>query len=147
MRYDNVSDNRKIRSTSSEEGCSNNKSEVDDNNNDNNFQGKLLARCGTLDDRTTAFMKWLSYESKQDHPSHSSNVPIILKKFIKDKQTILYDKNLKSEIDVEIKEGVPFCKYCNLDDCSHVGFTVFLEQMCENHSSDQELSVDDIIDT
>jgi|GEM_PF-6875535 hypothetical protein len=36
-------------------------------------------------------------------------------KFIKDKQAILYDKNLGSEIDIEIKESVPFCSYCDMD--------------------------------
>jgi hypothetical protein len=52
---------------------------------------------------------------------------------------------LESEIDVEINEGVPFCRYCNLDDCSHVGFTVSLEQMLEDRASNQELSIDDIV--
>jgi len=48
---------------------------------------------------------------------------IILRRFIKDRRTTLYDKNLESEVDVEINEDVLFCRYCNLDDCSHVGFT------------------------
>jgi hypothetical protein len=79
-------------------------------------------------------------------PTNSSDIPIILRKFIKDKHTTLYDKNLESEIDVEIKEGVPFCRYCNVDDCSHVGFTISLEQMCEDHASNKEFSIDDIAD-
>jgi len=71
---------------------------------------------------------------------------IILRRFIKDRRTTLYDKNLESEVNVEINKGVPFCRYCNLDDCSHVGFTISLEQMCEDFSSNQELLVDDIVD-
>lgn len=50
-------------------------------------------------------------------------MPIILRKFIKDKHATLYDKQLESEIDVEINEGIPFCSYRKLDDCSHVGFS------------------------
>jgi hypothetical protein len=139
MRYD-IND-KKNRINGSEGGGNESNS---DNNNGNNSHGSLLAnKCRTLDEGTNAFFKWLNYENKQDRSSH---IPIILKKFIKDKHTILFDTDLNSEIDVEIKEGVPFCKHCNLDDCSHVGFTVSLEQMCENRSSDQELSVDDIID-
>jgi hypothetical protein len=102
---------------------------------------------GTLENGTTTFMRWLNSVDKQhQHNNDSLNVPIILRRFIKDKHTILYDKNLESEIDVEIKEGVPFCRYCNVDDCSHVGFTISLEQMCEDHASNKEFSIDDIAD-
>ena len=54
------------------------------------------------------------------------DLPIILLEFIKDNRTILYDWNLESEIDVEIKEAVPFCTSCILDECSRVGFTTSL---------------------
>jgi hypothetical protein len=102
---------------------------------------------GTLENGTTTFMRWLNSVDKQhQHNNDSLNVPIILRRFIKDRRTTLNDKNLESEVDVEINEGVLFCRYCNLDDCSHVGFTISLEQMCEDFSSNQELSVDDIID-
>lgn len=121
-----------------------NNSEKDDDSN--SIEGLSARRIGTLDNGTTAFMQWLDSVNKQYQPSESLDIPIILRKFIKDKGTILYDKNLESEINVEIKEGVPFCKYCNLDDCSHVGFTISLEQMCEDRGSNQELSVDDIVD-
>jgi len=103
-------------------------------------------QIGTLDSGTIAFMQWLDSENKQYKPNYPVDVPIILRKFIKDKRIILYDTNLESEIDVEIIEGVPFCRFCNLDDCSHVGFTISLEQMCEDRRSNQEFSVDDIVD-
>jgi hypothetical protein len=131
------------------EKCSNNSEagSTDDNNKDGDSGASpMVKKSGTLDDGTTAFMQWLDSENKH-RPAYSSDTPIILRKFIKDKHTILYDKNLESEVDVEIKEGVPFCRYCDLDDCSHVGFTVSLEQMCEYRGSNQELSVDDIIDS
>lgn len=123
-----------------------NNSDSTDNTNGGNSRGSPVARrIGTLDNGTSAFMQWLDSENKQYKPNYPVNVPIILRKFIKDKRTILYDKNLESEINIEIKEGVPFCRYCNLDDCLHVGFTISLEQMCEDFSSNQELSIDDIV--
>jgi hypothetical protein len=129
-------------------------SEKDDNNNcgddtsDNISRRAHAARkIGTLDNGTTAFIRWLqSIDKQHQHNNNSLDMPIILRRFIKDRRTILYDKNLESEIDVEINEGVPFCIYCNLDDCSHVGFTISLEQMCEDRASNQELSIDDIAD-
>jgi hypothetical protein len=131
-----------------------NDSEKDDDNNraddtsDSSFRKAHAARkIGTLENGTTTFMRWLNSVDKQhQHNNDSLNVPIILRRFIKDRRTTLNDKNLESEVDVEINEGVLFCRYCNLDDCSHVGFTISLEQMCEDFSSNQELSVDDIID-
>ena len=90
-------------------------------------------------------MQWLDLVNNQQNPTNSLDTPLIFRKFIKDKQAILYDKNLGYEIDVEIKEGVPFCSYCDLPDCSHVGFTISLEQLCEDRCSNQELSTDDIV--
>ena len=100
----------------------------------------------TLDNGTTAFMHWLDLvNNQQQHPTNSLDTPLILRKFIKDKQATSYDRNLESEIDVEIKEGVPFGSDCDLPDCSHVGFTTSLEQLCENRCSNQELLTDDIV--
>jgi hypothetical protein len=117
--------------------------------NNGNFQRRSVVaqKIGTLDNGTTAFMQWLDLvnNQQQQHPTNSLDAPLILRKFIKDKQAILYDKNLESEINVEIKEGVPFCSYCDLPDCSHVGFAISLEQLCEDRCSNQELSTDDIV--
>jgi hypothetical protein len=116
------------------------------NNNGNPQNSSVVAqKVGTLDDGTAAFMQWLDLVNNQQYRTNSLDTPLILKKIIKDKQAILYDKNLRSEIDVEIKEGVPFCSYCDLPDCSHVGFTISLEQLCEDRCSNQELSTDDIV--
>ena len=117
-----------------------------DNNGNPQSSSVVAQKIGTLDKGTTAFMHWLDLvNNQQQHPTNSLDTPLILRKFIKDKQAILYDRNLESEIDVEIKEGVPFCSYCDLPDCSHVGFTISLEQLCENRCSNQELSTDDIV--
>lgn len=117
-----------------------------DNNGNPQSSSVVAQKIGTLDNGTTAFMQWLDLvNNQQQHPTNSLDTPLILRKFIKDKQAILYDRNLESEIDVEIKEGVPFCSYCDLPDCSHVGFTISLEQLCEDRCSNQELSTDDIV--
>ena len=115
------------------------------NNGDPQSSSVVAQKIGTLDDGIAAFMQWLDLVNNQQYPTNSLDTPLILRKFIKDKQAILYDKNLGSEIDVEIKEGVPFCSYCDLPDCSHVGFTISLEQLCEDRCSNQELSTDDIV--
>jgi hypothetical protein len=117
------------------------------NDNNANLQSRSVVelKVGTLDNGTAAFMQWLDLVNNQQYPTNSLDTPLILRKFIKDKQAILYDRNLGSEIDVEIKEGVPFCSNCDLPDCSHVGFTISLEQFCEDRCSNQELSTDDIV--
>jgi hypothetical protein len=116
-----------------------------DNNGDPQSSSVVAQKIGTLDDGIAAFMQWLDLVNNQQYPTNSLDTPLLLRKFIKDKQAILYDKNLGSEIDVEIKEGVPFCSYCDLPDCSHVGFAISLEQLCEDRCSNQELSTDDIV--
>jgi hypothetical protein len=121
-------------------------SSADDTNENNSRKAHAARKIGTLDNGANTFMQWLdSIDKQRQHNNNPMNIAIILRRFIKDRRTTLYDNNLKSEIDVEINEGVPFCRYCNLDDCSHVGFTISLEQMCEDFSSNQELSVDDIV--
>jgi len=100
--------------------------------------------CETLDDGTEAFMQWMNSADKK---SLSSGNPIVLVKFINDKQTILYDTTLSAEIDVELTKGIPYCNHCKTDDCAHVGFTILVEQI-EGHRHDgKEETVDDMIDS
>jgi hypothetical protein len=89
---------------------------------------KLVTHFNTLDQGTEAFMQWLGSDDKM---SASSN-PIILKQFVHNKYTILYDSTLGHDVIVETHDGVPFCTSCNADDCGHVGFTILLEQKYEN---------------
>lgn len=89
---------------------------------------KLVLHFDTLDQGTEAFMQWLGSEDK----TSALNNPIILKQFVDNKYTILYDNTLSHDVIVETHEGVPFCKSCNTDDCGHVGFTILLEQKYEN---------------
>lgn len=89
---------------------------------------EIALHFDTLDQGTEAFMQWLGSEDK----TASSNNPIILKQFVANKCTILYDNTISHDVIVEIHEGVPFCKTCNTDDCGHVGFTILLEEKYEN---------------
>jgi hypothetical protein len=97
----------------------------------------------SLDEGTFAFMHWMNSEDKK---SLTSDNPIILLRFVNDKRTILYDTDLHSEVDVEIDNGVPNCKYCKADDCSHVGFAVCVEQSYgHRRGSEREETVENII--
>jgi hypothetical protein len=84
-----------------------------------------LIKCNTLDEGTLAFIHWLN----SNHKSSTIENPIIVKHFENYKHTTLWDNSILREVDVETKDGVPFCKYCKTDDCAHVGFTICLEQL------------------
>jgi hypothetical protein len=72
--------------------------------------------------------------------------PIVLLKFANDKHTILYDTDLHSEVEVKIDNGVPYCKYCKEDDCSHVGFAICVEQLYgHRHGIGREETAEDIV--
>src|SRR5919198_6724045 len=115
------------------------------NNSDNNNNSKhgFHNKCESLDEGTFAFMHWMNSENKK---SITSDNPIVLLKFVNDKHTILYDTDLHSEVDVQINEGVPYCKHCKSDDCSHVGFAVCVEQLYgHRRGREREETVDDIV--
>jgi hypothetical protein len=90
---------------------------------------ELRTHCDTLDQGTNAFIQWLSSEDKK---SATTNNPIILKEFVNNKHTVLYDTNLGHDVIVETHDGVPKCTSCNADDCGHVGFTICVEQKYDN---------------
>jgi hypothetical protein len=120
-------------------------SEHRDNNSNNNNNSKhgFHNKCESLDEGTFAFMHWLNSENKK---SITSDNPIILLKFVNDKHTILYDTDLHIEVDVEINEGVPYCRHCKLDDCSHVGFAVCVEELYgHRRGRGKEETIDDIV--
>jgi hypothetical protein len=117
-----------------------NRSDENDNNDKHRFHNN---KCESLDEGTFAFMHWMNSENKK---SITSDNPIVLLKFINDKHTILYDTDLHSEIDVQIDEGVPYCKYCKLDDCSHVGFAICIEELYgHRRGRGKEETIDDIV--
>ena len=114
------------------------------NNSSNNNKHRFHNKCESLDEGTFAFMCWMNSDNKK---SISSDNPIVLLKFVNDKHTILYDTDLHSEVDVQVNEGVPYCRYCKLDDCSHVGFAVCVEELYGHRRGrgEKEETVDDII--
>ncbi|MFL6356246.1 MAG: hypothetical protein ACJ71C_06775, partial [Nitrososphaeraceae archaeon] len=104
---------------------------------------ELHNKCESLGEGTFAFMHWMNSENKK---SITSDNPIVLLKFVNDKHTILYDTDLHSEVDVHINEGVPYCKYCKLDDCSHVGFAICIEELYgHRRGRGKEETIDDIV--
>jgi hypothetical protein len=118
-------------------------SSVHNNNSSNNNKHGFHNKCESLDEGTFAFMHWMNSENKK---SITSDNPIVLLKFVNDIHTILYDTDLHSEVDVQINEGVPYCKYCKLDDCSHVGFAVCLEELYgHRRGRGKEETIDDIV--
>ncbi len=114
----------------------------DNNNGNNNNKHGFHNKCESLDEGTFAFMCWMNSENKK---SITSDNPIVLLTFVNDKHTILYDTDLHSEVDVQINEGVPYCRYCKLDDCSHVGFAVCVEELYgHRRGRGREETIDDI---
>ena len=112
-------------------------------NNNNNSKHATHNKCESLDEGTFAFMHWMNSDNKK---SITSDNPIILLKFVNDKHTILYDTDLHIEVDVEINAGVPYCRPCKLDDCSHVGFAVCVEELYgHRRGRGKEETVDDIV--
>jgi hypothetical protein len=92
---------------------------------------RLTAHLDTLDQGMEAFMQWLRFENKM---SNTSNL-ITLKEFVHTKYSVLYDNTIGQTVTVETRNGVPFCKSCNADDCGHVGFAILLEQKYETDGS------------
>jgi hypothetical protein len=118
-------------------------SSVHNNNSSNNNKHGFHNKCESLDEGTFAFMHWMNSENKK---SITSDNPIVLLKFVNDIHTILYDTDLHSEVDVHINEGVPYCKYCKLDDCSHVGFAICIEELYgHRRGRGKEETIDDIV--
>ena len=119
-------------------------SSSNNNNNNNNSKHAIHNKCESLDEGTFAFMHWMNSDNKK---SITSDNPIILLKFVNDKHTILYDTDLHIEVDVEINAGVPYCRHCKLDDCSHVGFAVCVEELYGHRRGrgGKEETVDDIV--
>ena len=66
-------------------------------------------------------------------------------KFINDRHTILCDTSIQTQIDIEIKNGVPYCIYDKADDCAHVGFAIEVEQLFGHSRNVKEETIKDII--
>ena len=89
---------------------------------------KLTLHFDTLDQGSEAFMQWLGSDDKMS----TAKNPLTLREFAENKWTILYDNTLGHDVLIETRDGVPFCKACNSDDCGHVGFTILLQRKYEN---------------
>ena len=99
----------------------------------NNLQIKA-EKCESLDEGTFAFLNWMNCKSfigKNDN--YKPNPPLILKHVNFPSVTLvkIFDRCLNSDIIVDIVDGVPLCKSCISDDCSHIGFTICLKQLID----------------
>jgi hypothetical protein len=56
-----------------------------------------------------------------------------------------FDTRIQTQIDIEIKNGVPYCRYDKADDCAHVGFDIEVEQLFGPTRCGKEQTIDDII--
>jgi hypothetical protein len=97
----------------------------------------------TIDEGTEAFMQWLGSSDKK---SLKSGNPMVLRKFVNDVYALLYDTKLSEEVEVRLTDGIPYCNYCKSDECIHVGFTIWVEQLARNRHEGEEETIDDIID-
>jgi len=103
-----------------------------------------INKCETLEEGTSAFVHWLNSEDKK---SLAGENPIVLLKFLNDIHTILYDTHLQKQLEVEVKNGVPFCTYCQEDDCAHVGFAIEVEQLFGHRpAGETEQKMEDLIE-
>jgi hypothetical protein len=103
-----------------------------------------IRRCESIDDGTEAFKQWMGSSDKK---SVTSGNPIVLKKFVNDVHTVLYDTSLSREIDVKLTGSIPYCNYCKSDECAHVGFTICLKQLEGHRPNGEEETIDDIVDS
>ncbi|MBA3750365.1 MAG: hypothetical protein H0X03_05640 [Nitrosopumilus sp.] len=109
----------------------------------NNLQIKA-DKCESLDEGTFAFLKWMNCKSfVKDDEDYNANPPLVLKhvNFPYNSLVKLFDRCLNTDIIVDIVEGIPLCKSCITDDCSHIGFTICLLQLIdrEGFESNEDL--------
>jgi hypothetical protein len=84
-----------------------------------------IIRNNDIDEGVIAFSMWLGSQGKDS----SSTVSISAREFVLGRLVILHDHAMQKDIPVEISNGVPFCKECDMNDCAHVGFAICTEQM------------------
>ncbi len=109
----------------------------------NNLQVKA-EKCESLDEGTFAFLKWMNCKSFiATDDNYTQKPPLILKhiNFPYVTRVKLFDRCLNSDILVDIVDGVPLCKRCVTDDCSHIGFTICLKQFIdrEGFETDEDI--------
>ncbi len=109
----------------------------------NNLQIKI-PKCESLDEGTFAFLSWMNCKSFiRNDDDYKPNPPLILKHVNFPNVTLvrIFDRCLNSDIIVDIVDGVPLCKSCITDDCSHIGFTICIKQLIdrEGTESNEEL--------
>lgn len=101
-------------------------------------------KCESLDEGTFAFLKWMNCKSFIAADDNNTQYPPLILKHINFPYVTrvkLFDRSLNSDILVDIVDGVPLCKRCITDDCSHIGFTICLKQLIdrEGFETDEDI--------
>jgi hypothetical protein len=100
-------------------------------NLDNDDFTKIEIVNNNLEEGMECFNHWLSIQdggNKSDEDD-SRKIQLILKVFEKEKNKLLLHDNLKNlDIEVVFIDGVPFCTFCQIDDCAHTGFAICAKQ-------------------
>jgi hypothetical protein len=87
---------------------------------------KKSEKCESLDEGTFAFLNWMNCKSSDE--DIEPNPPLILEHIDLPNPSLVkfYDRYLRTEALVDIIDSILRCKKCRSDDCSHVGFTIWL---------------------
>ncbi len=105
-------------------------------NLDNDDFTKIEIVNNNLEEGMECFNHWLSIqdgENKNDEDD-SRKIQLILKVFEKEKKKLLLHDNLKNlNIEVVFTDGVPFCTFCQIDDCAHTGFAICAKQNLDGY--------------
>lgn len=89
----------------------------------------ITIKNNNLEEGIECFSNWLSIDEQTNGEEDKKNVQLILKVFDKENDKLLLQDNLKNlEIMIKFDNGVPFCLFCNTDDCAHTGFAICAKQ-------------------
>ena len=75
------------------------------------------------------FSHWLSIKDGNSDEDNSKNIQLSITTFEREKNKLLLHDNLNNlDIEVVFTDGVPFCTFCQIDDCAHAGFAICARQ-------------------
>lgn len=84
-------------------------------------------RNNEIGEGVVAFSIWLRMQEKG--PAFSRAALISTIEFVPGRLVVMHDNLIQRDVTVEISNGIPFCKECEMNDCAHVGFAVCTAQL------------------
>lgn len=91
---------------------------------------KIKSAVISLDTGTTEFMKWLTPKNER-----SEKGLIAVRDFKDNKYVTLFDKSIADYVIVKYTDCIPWCIFCDADDCGHVGFAICLKQYFDRNGN------------